>query len=573
MKIDLVFLFIICLFIGYKLFDKDKNKVENMADTTTPTPIYLTDYIKQIYLTDVQAIRNLSAVATQLQATNTLTIPGKLTINGITKLNNTLNVSSGNIISSNSVPEGGRVSLINQMKTSAGTTNNWTLSNMTGPEYGNKLSFLRYNVNDSNIEPSVDFNDDGSVKMYGSLTTQGDINTNTNLNTNNLTVKKSLVVTNSCTIPSINIGTNLTDSNSNIQITGSNIILPRNGYVKSRKQDNIYLPDPEDVIIYQSIFAALSDQVIAKKGTPSNWDETSRKTNLYNGLPILNVGSDSTNTFTNGLSIIVPVGKTVIWLRILNDGYSCFKIFNSIGTFLGVYGSGNRNLCKLSPDGSLSDFNVHGWFPIPVTGSGTYVISSGDKSNTDSNGWISGIAFSTNPWNHAMNSARVYYNKSNGEPSTNNITWHIRDSWGGLVLNSDNDNNDIIALITSGNVITLKVPVVPSNNDKLFYIIERNNCCGFGYNKGEKSVVDNCSHKSISVDGTPIERLRSTYNNPLSRHYTKFGNRFLAARIPNGLIGNKTFITVTIDVTLSFIIGATTFYDGIYFREAGTIDY
>ncbi len=80
MKIDLIFLLII-LFIIYHVYMN--NKIESMADVSTD----ITEAIKQVYLADVEAIRNLSNVATQLQAGG-LTIPGDLTIKG------KLNVSS-----------------------------------------------------------------------------------------------------------------------------------------------------------------------------------------------------------------------------------------------------------------------------------------------------------------------------------------------------------------------------------------------------------------------------------------------------------------------------------------------
>ncbi len=77
MKIDLIFLCII-LFVIYHVYMS--NKIESMADVSTD----ITEAIKQVYLADVEAIRNLSNVATQLQAGG-LTIPGDLTIKG--KLN------------------------------------------------------------------------------------------------------------------------------------------------------------------------------------------------------------------------------------------------------------------------------------------------------------------------------------------------------------------------------------------------------------------------------------------------------------------------------------------------------
>ena len=583
MKIDLVFLFIICLFIGYTLFDKDK--VENMADTIKQVGTdysyqtdangqiyftddvsknYIKDAIKEIYMSDVQAIRNLSDTALKLQSTG-LTSVGNVTIDGPTNLNNTLNVQSGGIFVNNRTPEGGSISLKNTSKNVAGITNNWTLSNMTGSSYGNKLSFLRYNVDGSNIGPSVDFNDDNNVKMYGSLTTQGDItNVNTNANTtvNNIVNVKDLKITTPVTLPSMTIG-------NNINFDGTNITVSKYSSVKSRKQDNLYFS--EDAIIYQSIFDALSSQVIAKKGNPSGWDETAYKTNLYKGLPILNVGSDPTNTFANGLTITVPVNKTVIWLRILNDRFACFTLFDNGGNIVGIYASSNRNLCKLSPDGGISDFISHGWMPMPVPTSGTYVLNRGGKDANGAiqgaDGWLSGIAFSTNPWNHAMNSALAHCWSLNGAPKIINVSW-----------NNSNWNNDILSLITKNTVATLSVPIIYSgaSTDKLFYLIEHNNNWDGCSHKGINVVVNEVVNGITIPKSIPIENLRATYYNPLSRQNNKIYNRFIASRIPSSIInqifgsspviGAIKWVLIQVDMT-----GITT--EGIYFREAGTIDY
>ena len=60
------------------------NKIEKMADVSPDTLDAINAAVKNLYVADVEAIRNLSNVATQLQAGG-LTIPGDLTIKG--KLN------------------------------------------------------------------------------------------------------------------------------------------------------------------------------------------------------------------------------------------------------------------------------------------------------------------------------------------------------------------------------------------------------------------------------------------------------------------------------------------------------
>ena len=74
MKIDLIFLIILVIVVAY-IFAL--NKIETMADVTTTDQIKAA--VKEIYLADVEAIRNLSEVATKLQAGG-LTMPGQLNI-------------------------------------------------------------------------------------------------------------------------------------------------------------------------------------------------------------------------------------------------------------------------------------------------------------------------------------------------------------------------------------------------------------------------------------------------------------------------------------------------------------
>ncbi len=79
MKIDLVFITIICLFLVWSYCSCNSNKskpVEKMANTDD-----LKEAIKQVYNADVEAIRNLSEVANKIQADG-LTVPAHANIRG-----------------------------------------------------------------------------------------------------------------------------------------------------------------------------------------------------------------------------------------------------------------------------------------------------------------------------------------------------------------------------------------------------------------------------------------------------------------------------------------------------------
>ena len=313
-----------------------------------------------------------------------------------------------------------------------------------------------------------------------------------------------------------------------------------------------YLYNQETAIIYQNIFDALKDKIIVKSGSPNGWDETSHSVNPWNSFNMLAIGNGRDIPFPNGIKVTVPSNKNVIWLRFLNERMTCVRVFKEDGTYLFTQSNGYHNSNRYAPDGGGADagWNVHSWSALPVPGSGTYVIVVGNNINGDGvDGWISGVAFSDNPWNHAYNPAVDFYWNTNypgaAKDSINpDMTWSSND-W----------NGDILCQILSGRKVTFYVPVVASGKDKLLYIVEHNN-----------SWVG-ILHKSIMVNDKPIERLRTTWvNHPLATHFnSKIYSRFVATRVPASLItNNMTSIKVTIDMTQQ--------NNDIFFREIGTID-
>lgn len=123
--------------------------------------------------------------------------------------------------------------------------------------------------------------------------------------------------------------------------------------------------------------------------------------------------------------------------------------------------------------------------------------------------------------------------------------------------NSENWKSDVLATIPPKTNLELKVPVVPSGREKLLYLVEHN------------SDWNGCMHSGITVNGNPIERFLATYDNPFARHWnSKFGQRYIAARIPADLIPKTsnltTYLSVKIDMSKQNGI--------IHFREIGTHD-
>ena len=211
-----------------------------------------------------------------------------------------------------------------------------------------------------------------------------------------------------------------------------------------------------DAVVYQDIFAAYQTRIFEKRGAATGWDETSYSSNLWNGRKILNIGQGVQSSNANGITVHVPSGYNVLWIRVLNDRWETFRVMSAVYTEAqqAIYTGGYRILNEISPDGGSADgYNtVHTWVPIPLYFTGDYWVFS-DAYSDD---WISGIAFGKNLWNHA---GVAYYWAVNGGSS---VGWY-----------SENWNNDNLATLTPGIIKTNCT--FPSGKNKLLYFVEHNN--------------------------------------------------------------------------------------------------
>lgn len=305
----------------------------------------------------------------------------------------------------------------------------------------------------------------------------------------------------------------------------------------SERQATMY----KEAIIYDDIFELFNANSIYRIGNPSGWDQNTYSSNLWYYKKMISIGS-GTNQNGNGISVKVPADYDVIWVRVSGNQFSVLRATSNDFTISEKFACGMRGLNEISPDGTAKDASAynHQWCPIPVRRSLVGDVVYDLHSDSGNQIWVSGIAYSKNPWGHAKNSAVAYYWALNGG---SNVQWF-----------SENWNNDQLGLIKNGVVNELIVPVVSNGKDKLFYIIEHNN--------NWSGIV----HKSIFVNNVEIERLRTTYSNPFAHHYNgKQFERYLAAKIPSKLIGkNQIHISVKIDMTDNDT--------SINFREAGTHD-
>jgi hypothetical protein len=301
---------------------------------------------------------------------------------------------------------------------------------------------------------------------------------------------------------------------------------------------------PDDPVVYQDIFEAKEKGAIAKLGNPV-YDDTTHSKKLWNDRRIIKYGGNNEKD-GNGAKVIIPEGYNTVWVRVLGDRWTVIHAYFLDGRKedLGLWPGGWRSANSYCPDGSLSDgcMIAHQWLPIPAGRAGEVALIA--KPHTGGDFWLSGLAFSRNPWAHAVQSAIGYHwalNGGNGTIYDQKHNWH---NWKGDSLSKINPRTNL----------ELKVPVVPSGRDKLLYLVEHNNDW------------NGCMHTGITVNGQKIERFMATYDNPFARHWnSKFYERYIAARIPAGLIpANARWLSVRIDMSKQD--------QGIHFREIGTHD-
>ncbi|MDB9447337.1 hypothetical protein [Anabaena sp. CS-542/02] len=306
---------------------------------------------------------------------------------------------------------------------------------------------------------------------------------------------------------------------------------------------------PNEPIVYQDIFEARDAGAIALHGVlkkaPGDWQTRHTSKNLCHDRTMICYGGSEEDDA--GAVVTIPDGYNTVWIRLPANFWKVVKVqfLDGYKEDLGRWAAGNRYGNCYCPDGSLSDgyYDAQQWLPIPVGRAGkvTLISKQGDEF------WLSGLAFSKNPWSHATQAALGYHWKINGGDAT---SWNNKDS--------DSWNWDTYTVIQQKTNLELMVPYVWSGNDKLLYMVEHNNDW------------NGCMHNGITVNGHTMERFLATYDNPFARHWnSKSFNRYIAARIPAHLIPKPTperpaLLKVKIDMSKQ--------NRGLHFREMGTHD-
>ena len=308
---------------------------------------------------------------------------------------------------------------------------------------------------------------------------------------------------------------------------------------------NMYLPN--QCIIY--------DNLTEVKGTVFNPSLGSTFSSIakWNGKDIYMINGCGNYCAFNTEITAPPSGSanydfTVLWVRVLSDRNNSFVVSTPKMTI--KFASGGRILNNISPNGAVGDamWNVFEWVPVPILLDSTRIIKLA-QYNCDSGSWISGLAFSTNPWNHKRISAlELYWNVNQG---INQIIAPVGAVWGG------GWNNDEYIQVPAGQTVRFVIPIVVSGRTKMFYMVMNNDVWS--------EAIQNVSIVSASGGSlTPITMM-TTFENPFATHFnSKPFQRYFGGIIDKTLIDASGFITMSITAPSATVIN---------FREMGTHDF
>ena len=258
-KKDFIYITLIAI-LFYYIFCK-RNTKEHMSDLENEEPylnkmdklleltkVHITNEVNRIYRSDIEAIRNLSLIATKLQTEESITIPGNLNIKGKlnvekdTNLGSNLNVNQSASFGKNS----GRKLIIQP-------------SNFENEQ--TYLSFYKGNTRTGYILPRIDgqINVKGNVNIQNSAAVQGDLHVFNSLG--NVLLKDDDIKVNNIEATTIDVKSTLNSDylNVNNTITGKDLNIKNN-----------------------SRFCSSSNKPIVVSGLDVNNNETSR-IEFYNG--------------------------------------------------------------------------------------------------------------------------------------------------------------------------------------------------------------------------------------------------------------------------------------------------
>lgn len=265
-----------------------------------------------------------------------------------------------------------------------------------------------------------------------------------------------------------------------------------------------------------------------------------------------------------GFTIYVPtpsqLGFTpaVLWVEV----YDCYALIIQItddAGFINFHAYDQNNYNIYAPDGNITQnlFNVNNqpiWIPMPFNyntiSSSKRLILSRVFANLEKQFKISGIAFTTNPWNHLiLSSIAITYN-------SNKLLTDSRYLSPEMLTDVSIWNNDYISWRnttgpTNPSNIIVRIPIVNSGSDKILFLVTNNDT----FNETMKAVyifeqpniqptISNTKDLTTAtindISNNPMIKLdnfTTSFNNPFSRHYnSSVYNKYIGTVIPSNLI-------------------------------------
>lgn len=383
--------------------------------------------------------------------------------------------------------------------------------------------------------------------------------------------------------------------------------------------NNMYLSDAHNCIIYEyaafnnapfnsvplSLISTFGNNIILFQDTSlssikyqTNLSDTIRRPSYY-------YEPQRDYDVNSGFKIFIPSPSTlgfkckVVWIEIKSDLRRSFRVTSSFPDIASnaldvVYSNYISYSNSLRPDGA--DYNMIGernianvtqWVPIPINydslpSEKAIYIRRNRTDNANSVLMISGIAFTTNPWNHCKLSATcIHWDLNDGNPNvnkTNVSTTIVSATTTGYYDNPFNEFSEYITF--NGKLLITRIPIINNGKDKLLYLNVANNISNLniqnvfiqtdtsisiGVNITPTSNILESSSEFTNKTITQIDNFTTTYDNPFARYFNSHkNNRYIATIIPARLI-KSNFIRVILQ-------GQTALGTGIMIREIGTHD-
>jgi len=384
--------------------------------------------------------------------------------------------------------------------------------------------------------------------------------------------------------------------------------------------NNMYLSDASNCVIYE--YAAFNNndpymnlrKLLLTFGTNikisdnNTLNQIRYQTNINNLISRISYYYEPQKDYdiSGGFKILIPDTSTlkfkckVVWIEIKSDLRRSFRVTSSFPDISSnvldvVYSNYISYSNTLRPDGA--DYNMIGgrvitnnitqWVPIPINydllPEKAIYIRRNRTDNANSILMISGIAFTTNPWNHCklpalcihwdLNDSNPNVDKTNASTTYTNAT----------TTSSYNDPFDEFTdyITFNGKLLITRIPVINNGKDKLLYLNVANNIKNLniqnvliqtdttiqiGTNITPTSNILNSLSEFTSKTITQIDNFTTTYDNPFARYFNfHINNRYIATKIPAKLI-KSNFIRVILQ-------GQTaTSGTGLMIREIGTHD-